>query len=59
MTSYHLEQLIKLWEQEKLTTEQAIGKILLQLKALSERTGVLEKKQVQTRPDKRLSQPSK
>lgn len=59
MASYDLQQLIKLWEQEKLTTEQAIGQILLQLKALSERTGVLEKKQAQTRPDKRPSHPSK
>jgi hypothetical protein len=54
MASYDLQQLIKLWEQEKLTTEQAIGQNLLQLKALSERISAVEKQQAQIRQTRSL-----
>jgi hypothetical protein len=44
MGSYNLEDLITLWEREKLTTEQAIGQIILVLQALSERIRELERR---------------
>lgn len=49
MAAYELEQLIKLWATEKVTAEQAIGQILLQLQALSERIGKLERRLEQER----------
>lgn len=47
MSQYNLQQFIKLWAQEKLTTEQAIGQILLQIQELSERVKQVEQ---QVRP---------
>jgi hypothetical protein len=44
MGSYTLDELIVLWEREKLTTEQTIGQILLALHALNERLRVLERR---------------
>jgi hypothetical protein len=44
MSSYNLNQLIKKWTKEELTTEQAVGQLLLQLQALSTRLGTLEKR---------------
>ena len=44
MSSYNLNQLIKMWTKEELTTEQAIGQLLLQLQTLSTRLGTLEKR---------------
>ncbi len=44
MSSYNLNQLIKMWTKEELTTEQAVGQLLLQLQALSTRLGTLEKR---------------
>jgi hypothetical protein len=41
MGSYNLDELIVLWEREKLTTEQTIGQILLALHALNERLRAL------------------
>jgi hypothetical protein len=43
MGSYNLDELIVLWEREKLTTEQTIGQILLALHALNERLRALER----------------
>ena len=43
MSMYDLAQTIKLWELEEITAEQAIGQILLQLRTLVERIGVLER----------------
>ena len=43
MSMYDLAQTIKLWELEEITAEQAIGQILLQLRALVERIVVLER----------------
>ncbi len=43
MSSYNLKQLIKMWTKEELTTEQAVGQLLLQLQTLSTRLGTLEK----------------
>ena len=39
---YDLSDLIKRWEREDLTTEQAIGQLLLWLVVLSERVAELE-----------------
>lgn len=47
MSQYNLQQFIKLWAQEKITTEQAIGQILLQIQELSERVKQVEQ---QVRP---------
>ncbi len=44
MGTYRLEQVIQMWETEKLTTEQAIGQILLHLQILAERVWKLEHK---------------
>jgi hypothetical protein len=44
MSSYNLEQIIRKWTKEELTTEQAIGQILLQMQLLSVRVGTLEKR---------------
>jgi hypothetical protein len=51
MSSYNLNQLIKMWKKEELSTEQAIGQLLLQLQTLSNRLGTLEKRVEQNRKD--------
>ena len=42
MKRYQLSELIKKWEREELTAEQAIGQILLWLNLLSERVTKVE-----------------
>lgn len=49
MSSYELSQMIKMWERDQITTEQAIGQLLLHLRQLSERIGILEKRMEQGR----------
>ena len=44
MSAYELNRLIQLWKADNLSTEQAIGQILLQIQALSERVNELERK---------------
>lgn len=44
MAMYNLSQLMKLWAQDKVTQEQAIGQILLHLNDLAERLSKLEQK---------------
>lgn len=44
MSSYDLDRVIKLWERDQLTNEQAIGQLLLQVQALGQRVGELEKR---------------
>lgn len=44
MSQYNLQQFVKLWAQERLTTEQAIGQILLHLQELAERLKTLEQR---------------
>ena len=44
MGNYNLDELITRWEREKLTTEQAVGQILLILRSLSERIRELERR---------------
>lgn len=51
MSSYNLNQLIKKWTKEELTTEQAVGQILLQMQTLSSRLGTLEKRFEQNRKE--------
>jgi hypothetical protein len=52
MGNYSLEELVTRWEREKLTTEQAIGQILLILRSLTERVRELERwRWKQEKPD--------
>ena len=51
MSSYNLNQLIKMWKKEELTPEQAIGQILLQMQLQSTRLGTLEKRFEQNRKE--------
>ena len=44
MGTYGLEGVIRAWEQERLTTEQAIGQILLLLKDIEGRLRRLERR---------------
>lgn len=44
MSAYDLNRLIQLWTADNLSTEQAVGQILLQIQALSERVNELERK---------------
>jgi hypothetical protein len=44
MGSYNLDELITLWEREKLTTEQTVGQMLLILRVLSQRVRELERR---------------
>lgn len=45
MNRYEIDQLVKLWGQEQLTVEQAIGQLLLYVKVLVEQVGKLEQSQ--------------
>ena len=44
MGSYNLDELIVLWEREKLTTEQTVGQILMTLRSLHQRIRELERR---------------
>ena len=44
MGTYGLEGVVRAWEQEQLTTEQAIGQILLLIKELKEQVQPLERR---------------
>jgi len=44
MGTYGLDAVIRAWEQEQLTAEQAIGQILLLLQELEERLGAVERR---------------
>jgi hypothetical protein len=56
MGTYRLEQVIQMWETEKLTAEQTIGQILLHLQALAERVWELEHK-MQERAGRKAAPP--
>ncbi len=43
MSNYNLDELIARWEREKVTTEQAVGQVLLLLRSLVERVEELER----------------
>lgn len=49
MSAHDLNTLLKKWERDQLTTEQAIGQILLLLQELNDRVGQLEVAQVERR----------
>jgi hypothetical protein len=56
MSAYELETIIKKWERHNLTTEQAVGQILLLLQTISDRVGKLEERQEKQRlPNKSSS----
>lgn len=42
MSAYNLDTVLQKWERGELTTEQAIGQILLLLRSVTERVGQLE-----------------
>ncbi len=44
MGTYGLDAVIRAWEQERLTAEQAIGQLLLLLQELEERLGAVERR---------------
>ena len=44
MGTYGLTSVIRAWEQERLTTEQAVGQILLLLEGLEERLCIIERR---------------
>lgn len=44
MSTYGLEEVIRRWERDGLTVEQAIGQILLLLQVIEERLRDLERK---------------
>lgn len=50
MGTYNLDELITLWEREKLTTEQIVGQILLALRTLNERIRELERRRWRKEP---------
>ena len=43
MSKYDLQQLVTMWQKEKITTEQAIGQLLLHFQALVARVGTIER----------------
>jgi hypothetical protein len=49
-----LDEIIKRWGREEITTEQAIGQILLLIKGLSERVGNLEQRMEARRRGKEI-----
>lgn len=56
MSAYDLDTIVNKWEQAELTTEQAIGQILLLLHSISDRVGRLEVIQANLRrQDKTIS----
>lgn len=53
MSAYDLDTMLKKWEREELTTEQAVGQILLLLQSVSQRIGRLEVTQENIRRQER------
>lgn len=49
MSAYTLETVLQKWEKGTLTTEQAVGQILLLLQNMAARIGRLEVQQVEAR----------
>lgn len=49
MGAYNLDTILKKWERGELSTEQAVGQILLQLQSLTQRLGQLEVAQESSR----------
>jgi hypothetical protein len=63
MNTYGLEQVIKMWEVEQLTVEQAIGQILLLIREDRERMGEIERREASRRvselsASRRVSEPA-
>ena len=54
MSAYDLDTMLKKWEREELSTEQAIGQIMLLLQSISLRVGRLEVAQENNRRQSRL-----
>ena len=54
MSAYDLDTIIKKWGREEMTTEQAVGQILLLLQSISGRVGRLEVTQENNRKQDQL-----
>ena len=53
MSAYDLDTMLKKWEREELSTEQAVGQIMLLLQSISHRVGRLEVAQENNRRQSR------
>ena len=49
MSHYSIEELVKLWANQQVTTEQAIGQLLLQTKEILKRLAEVEREQYRAR----------
>ncbi|MBK8987949.1 MAG: hypothetical protein IPM39_18085 [Chloroflexi bacterium] len=56
MSAHDLDTLLKKWERDELSTEQAVGQMMLLLQSLSRRVGHLEVAQENKR---RLDKPAR
>lgn len=56
MSAYDMEALLTKWERGTITTEQAIGQMLLLIQEVSQRVGNLEKRAEQRRRSGRQEQ---
>ncbi len=54
MSAYDMDSLLNKWERGTITTEQAIGQILLLIQGVSQRVGDLEKRMAQRRRSVRV-----
>lgn len=44
MNTYHINEIIRMWEHVELTVDQAIGQLLLHIQELSQRVNTLERR---------------
>ena len=49
MSAYDMDSLLNKWERGTITTEQAVGQILLLIQQVSQRVGILEKRMEERR----------
>ena len=54
MSAYDMDSLLNKWERGTITTEQAIGQILLLIQGVSQRVGDLERRMAQRRRSVRV-----
>jgi hypothetical protein len=55
MSAYQISELVNKWERGDLSNEQAIGQLILQAEALSERMGTVEKRLEQSRQQQKTA----
>jgi len=59
VSTYDLTTLLQKWEKGELTSEQAVGQVLLMIQELSDRVGKLERRLVEKRPSGKPQKNSK